>query len=383
MTAIAKPKYSIRIRDNISEAERLALAPAMIKSLSEFYNYSQADLVELVKATPPKGIVQENIWSPHRIKTIGDLEDEIYLEIAEMMVKIQKEIVRRFGLGEERATLKKALPDLKPKDMDMIDDIMAKYFPPESRIKGLAEKLAIKSTLIGMMRAQQISPTETKKLPKKISEAMRKYKLPETQARAIEFHKHHGASLIRGNHSKLKEGVRRVIVDGYRNNQSINKIRSRLFDEFGTYNRDWRRIAVTEISAGDSFGFLESIEEGSYVIGNSAADACDHCKELIHGKIYRKSSKEGDWDNTVWSGKSNVGRYFSQHTKNRKTGMWEKRQDEDTAKPTIPLHPYCRCNWTEFNPEDSYINKHGFVRMKVEDPDEWSNWKKSFDQQAA
>ena len=82
-------------------------------------------------------------------------------------------------------------------------------------------------------------------------------------------------------------------------------------------------------------------------------------------KEYKEMDKR--WKNEIWVGKSNYGRAFSKR-KQTVAGL-VPREGHELAKEVIPLHPNCRCTYTPFMPDMSYI-KNGKVKFVLGDKDE-------------
>lgn len=380
-----KSAYQIKFNDTLSATERLNLSPYLYKAFSKYLDFSDDDFTELIKS---KKIKSSRIWLSHQHKPQAELEDWFYLYLADPMLGFQNAVLKQFGLGAARESLRKALPKYDTGDIDIIDRLIEKYFPSPAKNKAAAEMIAVRGHLLGLIRSGETPALEYKtinvfKLPKTVKSVMEKYKVKPDIARSMIFAKDFTGSLIQTQVDKVKENTKRIVLDAYRNNDPNNKIRTKLFEELGDQNRDWRRIAVTEVSYGDNNGYIESLTQGEWVIGSSAPDACEHCKELIHGKIYQKVDTPGEWNKEVWVGKTNYDRYASHFTRDQKTGKWVKRSDSEIWMPTIPVHPNCRCNWVRFHPEMEWIDKDGFGKLKAEDPKKYEQWYETFKKKAA
>lgn len=126
-------------------------------------------------------------------------------------------------------------------------------------------------------------------------------------------------------------------------------LQSKLFDRFAELNRDWRRIAVTEIGENANQGMVASTPYGSKLRRiEQYKGACPFCKKY-NGRILtvvdpKKENK--DWDNEIWLGKTNVGRSASPY-KRTPNGL-VKRTDTEMWKPAAGLfHPHCRGTWVK------------------------------------
>lgn len=128
-------------------------------------------------------------------------------------------------------------------------------------------------------------------------------------------------------------GVRQTVMKATQERWNAQKLAGELFDRFGEANRDWRRIAITELALAGNNGYLGTLDDGENVIIQESADMCKHCRRLNHGKIFRYTINPRDADerNDVWLDKTNVG---------RKVKDWV---------PTVPLHPHCRGRYIRVN----------------------------------
>jgi len=166
------------------------------------------------------------------------------------------------------------------------------------------------------------------------------------------FAKQHAGELISGLQSTSRKRITTTILDAIQNKKTSRQLERDLFDNFSDINRDWRRIAETELSDNLTNGLLLSEiqdkkeNEVVYMVGLSAGNACKHCKALIDGQVVVLSDEpvsggtikiDGKEFPVIWPGKSNSSRGTGDY--------W----------PTIPLHPHCRCSWTRYYPEMAKI----------------------------
>jgi len=141
-----------------------------------------------------------------------------------------------------------------------------------------------------------------------------------------------------------------TILQSQINRRSARQLEMELWDKFADINRDWRRIAETEMANNENNGQiiaeLEKDNEGKpvFMIGSSSGGACSWCLNKVNSKVVMmvKEPPSGDGDSTwykeeqytaVWPGKSNYGR---------------KRSDWWVASGS--QHPHCRCSWVRYEP---------------------------------
>lgn len=126
-------------------------------------------------------------------------------------------------------------------------------------------------------------------------------------------------------------------------------LQSKLFDRFAELNRDWRRIAITEIGENANQGMVAATPYGSQLRRiEQYQGACPFCKKY-NGRILTvvdPKKKDKDWDREIWLGKTNVGRSVSPY-KRTPNGL-VKRTDAEMWKPSAGLfHPHCRGTWVK------------------------------------
>lgn len=137
---------------------------------------------------------------------------------------------------------------------------------------------------------------------------------------------------------KHRARIKQMILQANKERWSAPELASKLYDTFGDHNRDWRRVAITELSFVVNDAYLAGLDEGERVIGMGSVSACKHCKQYVIGKEFtvRKSPPTQETYETdmlqVWAGKSNYGRRVQEY------------------RACIPLHPNCRCRWHRVSP---------------------------------
>ena len=153
----------------------------------------------------------------------------------------------------------------------------------------------------------------------------------------VAFAEQHAGEMITGLTDGAKKRVVAELINGQMERITPKELETRLFRTYINMNRDWRRIAETEISRNVTNGYVATqVQAGTkYVRGLSSADACPYCREHIDGQVMllaeRANSTGYVFDKTldreipvIWSGKSNYGRI--------RKNWW----------PATPAHPHCR-----------------------------------------
>jgi hypothetical protein len=126
-------------------------------------------------------------------------------------------------------------------------------------------------------------------------------------------------------------GVRQLVIQAKKERWTAQKLAQELFDRFGDHNRDWRRVAMTELAMATNDAYLSGLEEGERVTGIGSVNACKHCRSLVIGRefiVLKVPPSEESYDNDmkyVWAGKTNMG---------RPSTAW---------RACFPIHPNCSC----------------------------------------
>lgn len=124
-------------------------------------------------------------------------------------------------------------------------------------------------------------------------------------------------------------------------------LQTKLFDQFGAMNRDWRRIAVTEAGEMANQGFIASLEPGDKVRRvEQYQGACPFCGKIdgVIATVVSPDKEDKNWDTEIWPGKDNVGRSASPR-KRVGNDLVERLPSERWKLPAGLAHPHCRGTW--------------------------------------
>lgn len=149
---------------------------------------------------------------------------------------------------------------------------------------------------------------------------------------------------------RLKSNISKKVLEGIRDGKSAGEVEKELrpMDKAGAeWNKDWRRIAQTEMATVRSDMHLAeviAIGKGSaYMIGVGGDDACETCKRDVIGKVVKLLAErpstddeiieDDHTDTAIWVGKRSIG--FGP-------------QD---ARSAVPRHPHCACRWKTHFPQ--------------------------------
>jgi hypothetical protein len=334
---------------------------------------------------------EHNIWARNGDELMADAEDELWQELALHEAKSILEVMHYLGL--DTLHLRDELMDMVDKSFEpefhafedtlikakqkasdfgkwvqdgkalsrhqlkTIEDILKRDLPNYAKV---AERFVTRSAFIGKIRGEaekqgfetlgaildRVPPTITLgekqdvvlTLREKVSAEAKGRKvtimpLTPREAEAVRHASLHAGDKITEISSKHMAGVRQLVIQAKKERWSAQELASRLFDKFGDQNRDWRRVAITELAFASNDAYLSGCEEGDTLIGMGAVGACKHCQNLIIGKqvTFRSKRPENGSYTTdtkeVWVGKTNYGNRVSEYVS------------------AIPLHPHCRCRW--------------------------------------
>jgi hypothetical protein len=193
---------------------------------------------------------------------------------------------------------------------------------------GEDERIALHALALGKILKGMPIDTAIKlgysSIQSQIDDTLAKMNSPQWK-NAKTFASQHAAELIVELPQKQFKKIHDTIQDSITNRHSTGELGERLFDNFGEMNRDWRRIAETEIANSQNNGQilteLENAEEGEVVFmrGVSATEACPWCRGEVDGRIVvvldappsgggDKVKVNGETYTAIWPNKSNYGR---------------------------------------------------------------------------
>lgn len=166
----------------------------------------------------------------------------------------------------------------------------------------------------------------------------------------IAFADAHAGELIVDLTQRHYKQIHDVLSTAIKNRASHGELKEKLFDTFGNMNRDWRRIAETEIGTSQNNGQLitelDRSKEGETVFmrGISSSEACPFCRNHVNSKVVvlldappeaggDQITINGTVYTAIWPGKDNYGR--------NRANWWVSAGTQ---------HPHCRCTWVKYVP---------------------------------
>jgi len=217
------------------------------------------------------------------------------------------------------------------------------YAPEEERIASHA--LALGKLLKGMSIDDSLSAGYLS-VRDAVDDTMNKLKGPLWQ-NTVAFAQQHAGELIVDLKQNQYKKIHDTLQTGIKNRQSHRELRENLFDKFGEMNRDWRRIAETEIGNSMNNGQLITEmdrarpDETIFMKGISSSEACPFCVGQVNDRVVVLLPEppdsgdqvmiDGTMYTAIWPGKDNYGR--------RRADWWVAAGTQ---------HPHCRCTWVKY-----------------------------------
>ena len=262
----------------------------------------------------------EGIWEPHHDPWIAGHAEDVTRRGQRILQSMQDALLGEMGLPEPQP-LVKALPwqrwDAAEFDrirrelnaipagqktladwMTLVDWIIQRYLPDTVALDE-AEYLTIRALIAGKVRAnldakQGASLTEQRiaaivaALPADFL-SVPAHLLTPREAHILNFSFNETAQHITDLSDHARARMKKTLLDGIRKmtlgdkEGTWGKLQQTLLDDFGTLNRDWRRIAISETGAATNTGFIASLEPGTQVKRKEAyRGACPYCTCLLY-----------------------------------------------------------------------------------------------------
>jgi hypothetical protein len=234
--------------------------------------------------------------------------------------------------------------------MLLVDYWLERYLPPTFAVTQ-ATWLTTRAVFMGRLQAVMAKPAD---IDQALSLAPAQ---PMTApiAKVIEFGQAHATESIVSLGDAAKHKVKNAIINhleeqslaGKQFTTGLEGLQSKLFDQFGDMNKDWRRIAITETGEMANQAFVAGQPPGAKLKRiEMYRDACPFCTK-INGLIVTVVPPDQRFKNPwthVWVGKTNIGRSSSPM---KKVGdKLVPRSPDEMWWPAAGLqHPNCRGSW--------------------------------------
>lgn len=333
-----------------------------------------------------------SVWTPHDNPFLSGHVEAVTGRLQAVLERIQDALARLL-LGEPIGALSKAAAvpwmrwqperfeavraELEAKspaaytleDWMLVVDYLIQRYLPDGVIANEAEYLTVRAAILGKVQAASggsppLPPEQlaawTNLVPTRFAEVPPRVLSPyeiETMGIARTRAALHISNVTEAARARMKElVVEHVQAQVLGQREGTNAIlKTRLFDEFGQLNRDFRRIAVTEAGECCNQGFIAALQPGARVTRREAyRGACKFCRS-INGRTFRvvrPDDPKRDGIRDVWIGKTNAGR--SAAPNKRVGGLLTERGPDELWWPAAGVqHPNCRGAWIVAAPEAS------------------------------
>jgi hypothetical protein len=207
-------------------------------------------------------------------------------------------------------------------------------------------------------------------LPSLASTATSQFNLSAQLKSQIGFARVKAAENVRALTDSVRHKMQNTILQHIESTQSqpagvaSPSLESKLLDQFGVLNRDWRRIAVTELGEAQTQGYIASLKPGTRVKRvEQYQNACSFCKRIdgVIAEVVSPTAAVKNPETQIWPGKNNIGRSASPR---KRVGslLVPRSQDEMWHLPAGLVHPHCRGRWVPT------------IEMAENDDKEFSDW---------
>ncbi len=165
---------------------------------------------------------------------------------------------------------------------------------------------------------------------------------------------------------KMRGNIKQILIDGVKGKRGKGQVSQALFDKMVGDNRDFQRVADTEIQNTFNNSFVQeevyNTEEGKKTyfkrIEVIDGNTCPKCK-AINGKI------------AVWSDKPLNDE--KSKDKNADYAIWEGKDGFEWDCPISVKHPYCRGTWQRYDIGLDNINIDALVVEQSKNAKKWNN----------
>lgn len=264
----------------------------------------------------------------------------------------------------ERSLVKIYLEHLPPTEWTLDDHMLAvdylvqRYLPADD-MRTEAEWLATKASIMGRVQANMDDVTAKQAdailaaAPGTVAASVEQFGATRAQRATMEFAAQRCAENVRYLAEDARHKMRNLIAQHVTERElgtpaiGESGLETKLLDAFGTLNRDWRRIAVTEAGEAQTQGFVASMAPGAKVKRvEQYRNACAFCRR-IDGRVVTvvdPAMADKDPDTMIWPGKNNIGRSASPR-KRVGNAFVERDPSEMWTIPAGLVHPHCRGRW--------------------------------------
>jgi hypothetical protein len=333
---------------------------------------------------PPDG----DIWEPHHSQFLRQLIERFTERGLTRIGAIQSELTKwlnhemhRAGRAPlsrpdamarwtdgELALVKLYLETLPPSQFTLDDwmlvvDYLVQRYLPHDHLVAEADWLATRAVLMGRVQANLANITErqaARVLEDQAVAAAAKLAASRIQQSILQYGRARAAENIVSLTDGMRHRIRKTLMEHQEAvtlGDRTEDLQGKLLEEFGQWNRDWRRIAVTEAGEMHNQGFVAGQPPGSRLRRvEMYRGACAFCRKIDGTEltVVPPDQKFKDGEKQVWAGKNNIGRSAS--PRKRVGGTLIPREPHEMWQiPAGLVHPHCRGTWIKLadtNPTD-------------------------------
>jgi hypothetical protein len=244
-------------------------------------------------------------------------------------------------------------------DYLLLTDFLFQRYLPADDLRTEAQWLSTRANLMGRIQANMETVSEEQAdrllaaLPMSAAAAQQTFDTTRVQAAIMDYSSAHAVENVTAFADAARHRIRRAIMEVEQERLTdrpgtiASALQSRLFDEFGDLNRDWRRLAVTEAGEALNQGVTASMAVGAKLKRVEVyRDACPFCKKIngIIMTVADPADPAKDGTRSVWPGKTNIGRAAAPR-KRVGNELIAREPEERWWIPAGVVHPHCRGRW--------------------------------------
>lgn len=306
-------------------------------------------------------------YSAFGMERFGQFQSELQKWIVRDLFKpaIPRPVIPAYGAwtADDLTAIEAYLESVPPGAMSLddwmlcVDYLYHRYVPPAAMMEA-TEYHVVKSHVMGRVAAQMpkiISPERAMQIAMAAPYSLATVKesfpaVSPVQRASIEFATQRSCERVVQLSENARMDMRKIVVD-WQEQKALglpqSSLQTRLLDKFGALNRDWRRLAITELGEAQNQGFISAMRPGDKVMRiEQYRSACAFCKKW-HGavlEVVAPDAPDKDWEKQVWLGKNNIGRSVAP-MKRSGEGLIPRLESEMLMPAAGLFHPNCRGRW--------------------------------------
>jgi len=237
-----------------------------------------------------------------------------------------------------------------------VDLVVQTYLPAEEMVAE-SQWMSTRASMMGKVQANLAKPPISAvadlilaALPSTAAAAIQQFNISPIEQAVLQFSRVRCAENVRALTDDVRHRMRSTVLQHLEQQlagEAGSSLQTKLLDQFGTLNRDWRRIAVTEAGEAQTMGLTASLPIGSKLKRiEQYAGACAFCKKIdgVIATVVDPTASDKDGETQIWVGKTNIGRSASPR---KRVGdvLVPRGPDEMWWLPAGLAHPHCRGRW--------------------------------------